>query len=137
MWIKSQFRPMKNWNEKRSNFHGITKVKRKALLNVLIIFNEQLHNCAPMRAHVLFKVKYMLPQVKIYFVTLLIAEWIENQDLFIPEICHFFTHKHFESWKFYTRKVRKFTTKLPRNSVNHHRRHKCKITTKCKITHHV
>ena len=28
----------------------------------------------------------------------------------IPDICHFFTLTHFESWKFYTRKVRKFTT---------------------------
>ena len=26
----------------------------------------------------------------------------------------FFTHTHFKSWKFYTRKVRKFTTKLPK-----------------------
>ena len=28
----------------------------------------------------------------------------------IPDICHFFSLTHFESWKFYTRKVRKFTT---------------------------
>ena len=28
----------------------------------------------------------------------------------IPDICHFFTLTHFESWKFYIRKVRKFTT---------------------------
>ena len=34
---------------------------------------------------------------------------------FIPDICHFFyTHTHFKSWKFYTRKMRKFTTKLPK-----------------------
>ena len=36
----------------------------------------------------------------------------------------FFTLTHFESWKFYTRKVRKFTTNLPRNK-----------TTKCRVTH--
>ena len=29
------------------------------------------------------------------------------------EVCHFFTLTHFESWKFYTRKVHKFTTYLP------------------------
>merc|ERR1712001_476012 len=28
----------------------------------------------------------------------------------IPDICHFFTLTHFETWKFYTQKVRKFTT---------------------------
>ena len=42
----------------------------------------------------------------------------------IPDICHFFTLTHFESWKFYTQKVRKFTTNLPRDK-----------TTKCRVTH--
>ena len=35
----------------------------------------------------------------------------------IPDICHFFTLTHFESWKFYTRKVRKFTTYLPKTVI--------------------
>ena len=35
----------------------------------------------------------------------------------IPDICHFFTLTHFESWKFYTRKVRKFTTNLPKTVI--------------------
>ena len=35
----------------------------------------------------------------------------------IPDICHFFTRTHLESWKFYTRKVRKFTTNLPRDKT--------------------
>ena len=34
----------------------------------------------------------------------------KSVSLHIPDICHFFTLTHFESWKFYTRKVRKFTT---------------------------
>ena len=36
--------------------------------------------------------------------------------LLIPDICHLFTLTHFKSWKFYTRKVRKITTNLPKNS---------------------
>ena len=35
----------------------------------------------------------------------------------IPDICHFFTLTHFDSWKFYTRKVRKFTTYLPKTVI--------------------
>ena len=35
----------------------------------------------------------------------------------IHDICHFFTLTHFESWKFYTRKVRKFTTYLPKRVI--------------------
>ena len=38
----------------------------------------------------------------------------------------FFTFTHFESWKFYTRKVRKFTTNLPRDKT---------AFTECKIKH--
>ena len=40
----------------------------------------------------------------------------------------FFTLIHFESWKFYTRKVRKFTTNLPRDKT---------AFTECKIKHWV
>ena len=40
-----------------------------------------------------------------------------GQDPPIPDICHFFTLAHFEFWKFYTRKVRKFTTNLPRDKT--------------------
>ena len=36
----------------------------------------------------------------------------------------FFTLTHFESWKFYIRKVRKFTTNLPPDK-----------TTKCRVKH--
>ena len=32
----------------------------------------------------------------------------------IPYICHFFTRTHFKLWRFYTWKVLKFTTKLPK-----------------------
>ena len=42
------------------------EVKRKALLNILIIFYTQLYNCAPMRAHVLFKVKYAATSENIF-----------------------------------------------------------------------
>ena len=35
----------------------------------------------------------------------------------IPDICLFFTLTHFESWKFYTRKVRKFMTNMPRDKT--------------------
>ena len=45
--------------------------------------------------------------------TMKMAILFKKVDALIPDICHYFTLTHFESWKFYTWKVRKFIVRFP------------------------